>query len=306
MIHSSAPATLMLMGEHAVLHGKHALVAAASPRLHVYLQPRLDRIITIRSALGNYTGSLDTLEITDPFRFILSIIKQMNVQQGMDLEIQSDFAATLGLGSSAAVMVATAAAILECAPQDKSLFDICYASLLEVQGRGSGADLMAAIVGGIVLYRREPVFFKPIWPNPSLTELPFHLIYAGYKTPTPEVIQIVEAWRQQDPARYAQLFEDIDRCVAQAAQALETGDLPRFAQAMQANQKLMQALGVSDTHLDQIVHDLEATPGILAAKISGSGLGDCVFAVGHRDNQNNIAGEVLDVRLSTQGVQIHA
>ena len=110
-------------------------------------------------------------------------------------------------------MVATAAAILECAPQDKSLFDICYASLLEVQGRGSGADLMAAIVGGIVLYRREPVFFKPIWPNPSLTELPFHLIYAGYKTPTPEVIQIVEAWRQQDPARYAQLFEDIDRCV---------------------------------------------------------------------------------------------
>ncbi|MCX7123412.1 MAG: hypothetical protein NTV32_07115 [Gammaproteobacteria bacterium] len=91
MIHASAPATLMLMGEHAVLQGHRALVAAATPRLHVYVRPRFDRIVTIQSALGYDQADLDTLEIKAPFKFVFSIIDQIKPQQGFDLEIQSDF-----------------------------------------------------------------------------------------------------------------------------------------------------------------------------------------------------------------------
>ena len=305
MIHASAPATLMLMGEHAVLHGKRALVAAATPRLHAYLRPRTDRSLNIQSSLGDYQGHLDQLEIKKPFQFVLSIIKQIHCQQGFDLEIRSDFSSTVGLGSSAAVMVATASAILALYPHEKSLFEICYASLQEVQGCGSGADLMAAILGGIVLYRRDPFLAEKIWPNPYLPQLPITLIYSGYKTPTSEVIEIVEMFRKKEPARYAALFQKIDASVLQGQSALLDGDLPLFAKAIKANQKSMQQLGVSDSNLDQIVAYLQNQPAILAAKITGSGLGDCVFAVGKAQCETDFPWQKLDVQLSGQGVQIH-
>jgi mevalonate kinase len=306
MIHSSAPATLMLMGEHAVLHGKHALVAAASPRLHVYFRPRLDRNITIHSALGQFEGNLDQLEVTAPFQFILSLIRQAQCPQGFDLEIKSEFSATVGLGSSAAVLVATAAALLEWHPQPQSLFELCYTSLLEVQGQGSGADLMAAILGGIVLYRREPFLATKIWPNALSQYLPICLIYSGYKKPTAEVIQIVECLRQADPAHYAMLFSAIDICVEYAANALLSGNIVGFTTTLKMNQKVMQMMGVSDPNLEQIVQNLEARPDILAAKISGSGLGDCVLAVGSAQFEADFPWTPLELSLSAQGVHIHA
>jgi len=44
-------------------------------------------------------------------------------------------------------------------------------------------------------------------------------------------------------------------------------------------QQHMQQLGVSDTQLERIYHHLQ--PTLPAAKISGSGLGDCVLGFGH-------------------------
>ncbi len=72
MIHTSAPGTLMLMGEHAVLNGCHCLVAATDQRLHVYLKPRKDNIIRIQSNLGEFEIPIDKLTIKEPFTFVLS------------------------------------------------------------------------------------------------------------------------------------------------------------------------------------------------------------------------------------------
>jgi mevalonate kinase len=297
----------MLMGEHAVLHGKHALVAAASPRLHVHLTPRSDRILTIQSALGQYRCSLDDLKRAKPFEFILALIQQFKLHQGADLEIHSEFSATVGLGSSAAVLVATAAALFHWqTPQNLSLFDACYTSLIEVQGRGSGADLMAAILGGIVLYRREPQLAQQVWPHPGLISCPISLVYSGYKTPTAQVIQTVENLRQQNPGQYAIYFDQIDLCVKAGVNALQAGHLHDFAQAMQANQQAMRALGVSDPTLEAIITSLEKQPGTLAAKISGSGLGDCIVALGQPAYPADFPWTILEAQLSAQGVQIHA
>ena len=53
---ASAPGSLMLMGEHAVLHGKKALVCAIDQRISVSLTPREDARISIVSALGEYSA----------------------------------------------------------------------------------------------------------------------------------------------------------------------------------------------------------------------------------------------------------
>jgi len=61
---ASAPGSLFIAGEHAVLVGYPALVAAIDKRIHVTLTPRTDRHIHIRSdSLGEYTATLDNLSI---------------------------------------------------------------------------------------------------------------------------------------------------------------------------------------------------------------------------------------------------
>lgn len=305
MIHTSAPATLMLMGEHAVLRGKHALVASVNQRLHVYLKPRKDRLIRIDSSLGKHECSLDKVEIKAPFEFILTLIKQFqkHFETGFDLKIKSDFSSTVGLGSSAAILVATAEAILTFLGFElrshEILFDISYKALLKVQGQGSGADLAASILGGIVCYRNTPF----AWTKLPVELFPITLVYSGYKTPTPEVIKIVNEAYKKDPKKFEILFEAIGEATLFAKEALEGEDLTGFLNAFKSNQQLMVEMGVVDETLQKIVDTLSQDPGILAAKVSGSGLGDCVIGVGTAKNKSVYTA--IPVALSYEGVMSH-
>lgn len=295
MIHTSAPATLMLMGEHAVLHGKHALVASVDQRLHVYLSPRQDQRISIHSVLGDFECDIDAIEIKAPFTFVLSVIKQYHIKKGFDLTIESEFSSTVGLGSSAAVLVATVLALNPSLQENpKAIFDIAYKSLLEVQGRGSGADLAASILGGIICYRQQPFSWQ------KLDFLfPITLVYAGYKTPTPEVIKIVETAASQSPEKFARIFNEIDEATLFATDALKNKDLKAFAQAFQANQALMVDMGVVDKTLLEIIELFKPLP----AKVSGSGLGDCVIGLGSCDKIGPY--QIIRAQLANQGITLH-
>lgn len=106
-----APGSLILMGEHAVLYQKHAMVMAIDHSLQVNLIPREDSKIRIVSALGTLETTVETLELSKPFEYILTCIhycheKIKRVDHGFEVHIQSDFSHTVGFGSSAAVVVA--------------------------------------------------------------------------------------------------------------------------------------------------------------------------------------------------------
>jgi len=110
----SAPGSVMLTGEHAILNGEAALVAAVDKRITVQLTPRTDDKIIIHSErLGEYTTSLSTLKSTPPFEFVLNslILLKDKINTGLELNILSDFSHQVGLGSSAACTVATLAVI---------------------------------------------------------------------------------------------------------------------------------------------------------------------------------------------------
>ena len=65
---------------------------------------------------------------------------------------------------------------------------------------------------------------------------------------------------------------------------------------MNKNQTYMRKMGVSTEKLDEIVKTLQQQPGILGAKISGSGLGDCVLGLGESDL------EQIPVEMSVEGL----
>lgn len=125
----SAPGSVMLMGEHAVVYGHQAIVCAVDKRITVKLTPRKDSVIEINSALGNHQTSISKIKVCAPFEFILNAVLkyQKKLKTGFDCLIESEIDATTGLGSSAAVSVAFMAALLwwlEKTPPDKYSFII--------------------------------------------------------------------------------------------------------------------------------------------------------------------------------------
>ncbi len=311
MIHTSAPATLMLMGEHAVLRNYPCLVGAASPRLHVYITQRDDDIICIKSNLGEHACTLKTIEIKPPFTFILSLIKQFQkkLNHGFNLEVVSEFDSNLGLGSSAATLMATAAALIKLSGHNpfenpKALFKIAKKSLIEIQGQGSGADLAAALMGGIVYYKIKPLTLEKL-----PCEIPLIAIYSGSKMPTIEVIKIINA----HDAEYQEHFKNIGKAVALAKTALLDNDMSRLSDALIVNQNLMEQMHLANANIAHIIKRLNLDSGILAAKISGSGLGDCVIGLGQLNNtyfpesefEQNQGIKSLPLTLSSLGLIEH-
>ena len=273
----------MLLGEHAVLHGHRALVCAIDRRIAVELTPLDSDFVRIASDLGCYNGQLDRLADDSSFRFVLQAIRQHRAQipSGFALKIESEFSADIGFGSSAAVTVATHAALMRWtthqAPEPMELFSQSLETVHAVQGRGSGADLAAAVFGGVVAYSTAPEF------QPLEISLPLTAVYCGYKTPTPEVIATVEQLRSADPAKYERIYSEIDASVGEALFNLRENNFPAFGKIIDRNQQLMDEMGVNTPELREIVAALQGCPEICGAKISGSGLGDCAIGVGHAE-----------------------
>ncbi len=300
----SAPGSLMLLGEHAVLHGHRALVCAINRRIHVRLSPVGNDEVRIYSSLGSYSSRLGELAESASLRFAVQAIRQHaeHLETGFELEIESGFSADIGFGSSAAVTVAVHAA-LSCLRSGElfskaALFEEALKTVRAVQGRGSGADVAASVFGGIVEYTIAPSF------RAIPVTLPLVAVYCGYKTPTPEVIRVVEQQRALYPVGFAKIYREMDAGVASAAECLARGDMKGFGRILNRNQFLMDEMGVNTPELQEIVDAVRRAPGIYGVKISGSGLGDCAVGVG------TFADDKLDYptyRLETEplGVAIH-
>lgn len=266
----SSPGSLMLLGEHAVLHGHPCLVAAINRRVRVEISPRRDGLVIINSALGSLQIRRDEFPDRKEFRFIVGALKHLpgNYPDGLDVKITADMPPTIGFGTSAAVTVAMVAALLgSCEPN--TVMQNARDIIQQVQGRGSGADAAASAHGGVVRYRINDASALVISSQPY----PVSALYCGYKTPTPDVIKRVdEKWRHHLSQR--------DAIYARMAKLAGVGIDGLFGQRLNEGQMLMQELGVSTTELDRCVDILRAAPGMSGAKISGSGLGDCAIGWG--------------------------
>ena len=271
----------MLMGEHAVLRGQPALVCAINKRMKVTLTPREDQTLVLHSALGEHETSLDELAPNESFRFVLGAIRACRdgISQGFDLEIRSEMSHQMGLGSSAAVTVAVLAALAGAqgkVPDPKCLLECGTKIIRKVQGGvGSGADVAASAAGGCLYFLAESLAVEKIAAAPPLT-----VLYSGSKTPTPEVIAIVEENRRRQPELFVRLDTLIGEAVRRAFAAAGQGDWETLGGLMNLNQGLMDALGVNNARLAELVYALREDPRIQGSKISGSGLGDCVIGLG--------------------------
>lgn len=310
IIQASAPGSMMLLGEHAVVRGGLGVAVSLAARVYVRLTPRADRLIHISSdRFAALSCSLDHLPDETTHAYAIGTLRYLQSQltQGYDIHIHSELSPTHGFGSSAALVVALLAglyAALNPAPVSPLVIAAsARAVIINVQGRGSGCDAYTSALGGTVAIH-QPSAFGTVQQGLN-TELqlssdgiavqrlsvlpPLTAVYTGYKTKTAIVLAEIAAKEAKMPSHYAALFEQINVQTATGLGHLQTNDWPALGQSMRAQFELQQALGIADATTLSIMHILNAqhaqTGQPWGAKISGSGLGDCVIALGTLPSQ---------------------
>lgn len=283
---ASVPGSLMLFGEHAVLCGSHAVVCGINRYITVNLIPRDDQIINISSSLfGECEQKINNFNIVAPFQYVLAAIETYlkQLKYGFDLLIESEIPPQVGLGSSAAVTVATLSVLEQwlCPrqPNSRSLFNNAKQVVQKVQGIGSAADVAASTFGGIIAYRIDPLTIKQLVNTPPLV-----VVYSGNKVSTKDVVQQVISFQNKHKNLFYGLYNSIDECVQNAIEAINNGDWLRLGELMNIHQGIQDSMGVNNKILSELIFALRQHPDVYGAKISGAGLGDCVIGLGNLPN----------------------
>jgi len=303
LIKTSAPGSTMFFGEHAVLHGGLGIAIAVNKRIHIDLTPRTDSIIQINSALGDYESTLEKLAPSETFNFLLAVIKLYHPKKGFNLRVESEFSHQVGLGSSAAVTAAACYALAQFtnhAMDKNSIFTKALEVIKEVQGLGSGCDLAASVFGGVIGLKIEQNLHRTIRAIKLQTVPKIALYYCGYKMKTTEVLKLVNEFEKKEPTYYGKLYKKMASVSEKAIKAILDNDWTTVSLLMDDYQELMVKLGVSDPKLNKMITTLKHSPDIHGAKISGSGLGDCILTLG--ESLTNEVGELIQIQISTEGI----
>lgn len=305
-----APGSVMLFGEHAVLAGEAAMVAAIDQYITVTIEKRTDDVVEIISnTFPPYTTQLKELTIAKPYTFVLACLLQQkqSLTQGLRIRIDSDIDPTLGLGSSAAVTIALLSALDILFRINLDIWLNACKVIHTVQGCGSGMDALASLHGSVLYYSPQTKQSLSLAPRSDL-----HLLYCGYKTATATVLQQVQDTFRNAESTLNAIYRSIGETVQLACSAWQNEDKALLAHCMETHHGLQQALQVSDAHCERLSRWLKEQLAVEAVKISGSGLGDCLLALGGDWQKiNNEAITALHpkacyipLKISTTGVQL--
>jgi mevalonate kinase len=251
MITVSVPGKIFLMGEHAVVYGKPAIIAAINRRL------------TVSVDQGNNTA---TGYVAD----ILAIVqKHFKTNISCSIKITSDIPQGYHVGSSAAVAVGVVAATSYFLKKvwNPALFNqLAYEAEKLQHGNPSGADNTAVTFGGLIWYRKELEFLKSIWQLPFKPKLDsFYLVNTGKpKETTGEMVAFVA--KQKGLHKF---LEENEEQTKRITVALKEGDEKTFINAMQKGEKTLEQIGVVSKKVVPIIRSIEKAGG--AAKILGGG-----------------------------------
>src|SRR5580658_362942 len=223
-----APGKLVLTGAYAVLNGAPAIVAA-----------------------------VDRYAVADASRIMGSPAQEVRVafREGepvpeADASGLCDAAGRkLGLGSSAAVLVASLAARALARGEDLGdgsvrarLFADARAAHARAQGGGSGVDVAASVYGGVLRYdviRGEPKI--------RVVELPpglvFQVFFAGSSARTSAMRELVASARVARAREISPVADAMAETATRAADAVESRDTARFVSLAQEYGSLLASLG---------------------------------------------------------------
>jgi len=274
----SAPGKVFLFGEHAVVYGKPGIAMAIKPRVFVTVR---------KSCRAQHAKS----------PYIDSCFEDMGVMGSV--YINSQIPSSSGLGSSAAVTIATLSAIndeFDLHKNREEIANMAFEIEKKVQkGRASPTDTTVASYGGIVLISGGA--------RRRLPPQNMHLVIGDslVSHSTAKMVEMVADLKKKHPEIVDPVLDAIEGVSMSAIHHLNNPkELGRF---MNMNNALLEVLGVGHPQLSRLVMAARSA-GAFGAKITGAGGGGSVVALCPKQLKNRIAGaiEACDARAMVTGI----
>lgn len=327
MIKASAPGKLYIAGEYAVVEPGHPAILVAVDQ---FITVSINKAEGIGSILSKQYGNLpvtwkrenDRLVLDkreNPFHYILAAIetteayvKSFGIELSfydlsVDSELDSSNGRKYGLGSSAAVTVATVKGILQFYglhdETNETIFKLAALAHLTVKSNGSCGDVAASVFGGWlafttfdrewVLEKQKELSVREIvaldWPHLSFKpltppeELRLLIGWTGSPASTSHLVDEVTNNRSQDTLAYEDFLTASKACVNEMIKGFNTNDIPKIQKQIRENRSLLKKMSestevvIETLPLTQLCTLAEEFGG--AAKSSGAGGGDCGIVI---------------------------
>jgi mevalonate kinase len=281
---ATAPAKIILFGEHAVVYGRPAIavpVLEVKARAVVRANPgAAPGSIQIHAPALGLIAEYEDLPHEHPLGAAVRLaLEALNIQHppGLTLRVTSTIPIAAGMGSGAALSVALMRAFstfLGRPLPDEQVCELSYQVEKIYHGTPSGIDNTTITYGRPVFFQRD----QPI--QTLLVHRSFTIVIADTGVPSPTAVSVGDvrrAW-EAETQRYEAFFDAIGSLTEEARHAIESGNITALGPLMDENQRLLVEIGVSSIELDKLVHTARAA-GALGAKLSGGGRGGNMIAL---------------------------
>lgn len=307
----SVPGKIHLMGEHAVVLGKPALLSAINWRLYATVSQNKDGLQII---------SKEPITLINKAVEIVCKKLRLSSSPNVKIEISSQIPIGRHVGSSAAVSVAVIAALVYYLKKiwNPNFFNELAFEVEKYQhGNPSGGDNTTVTFGGFIWYRRELEFLKSVWqlpfrPSPKLA--PFMLIDTGRpKENTGEMITSVAEFIKKHPEKAKKLLDENEEATKEVTKALKEGNEKLLLEAIRQGEKTLEGLGVVSKKVIPLIREIEKKTG--AVKILGGGgkknsVGFLLCYSRNKDSIKKIAEKyfykIYSVKLGEEGVRLES
>jgi mevalonate kinase len=270
----SASGKVILLGEHAVVHGTAALALALARGVTVTAREGEGPLALEAPAWGYRVAAGDG---SPGGEALVALVAALDLEpRGIALVADAQIPDRAGLGSSAAVAAASARAIasLRCAAfDDGRLFAAVQVSETVFHGNPSGLDATMALFGGVVRYTRADGATRLNVAGPRVV-----VASSGEKGRTGDTVAAFARRLAGEPGEGRRRLAAVDDLVERGTAALVRGDLAELGRAMDEDHEHLSWFGVSTPRLDRIC-EVARRAGALGAKLTGGGGGGCAVAL---------------------------
>lgn len=260
----SAPGKIILSGEHTVVYGHPAILAAVDRRLSVEIEKAKSGLEII------------SREPTGLVNYALRKTKEAfgeKLEKGLRIKIDSQIPVGCGMGSSAALAVAFTGAIFRFVNHSWSqekINEIAYEIEKKQHGNPSGGDNSISTYGGFLWFRKETEKFK-VFSHLVIKFPPKIFLIDGGKPEetTGEMVAMVKDLYLTYPRKIQRIFREIEVVTKEILNLLLEETHSRLRELFLVNEKLLEKLGVVSPKNQSLIRKIEKIGG--GAKISGAG-----------------------------------
>ena len=285
---------IILMGEHSVVYGEPAIaIPFPATHIHATITPiegpvQLD-CVYYQGDLASAPQHLENL-----IAVVESTVNELKQEfNNFKLTIESTIPVERGMGSSAAVAIATVRAVFNYysvpLTDDKLL---TLANISETIAHGNPSGLDAAMTSG-----RHPLYYIKGEPFvPFKVSLSAYLIVAdtGLKGQTRDAVASIAQLNKENTETTMDAIHGLGDLARQAKFAIESANPVTLGLVMNEAHETLSSLGVSNERLNHLVSTAR-TNGALGAKLTGGGRGGCMIALAaDKDTAASISNALVD------------